>query len=180
MKISSSPLLDAFILDIEPFLDDRGFFARTFCQESLEKLGINCNFIQQSLSWNPHKGTLRGLHYQISPYEEDKLIRVTRGAIYDVIVDLRPQSPTYKKWFGIELSAANHRQLYVPKGFAHGFQTLQPETEVFYQMTVPFEHKAARGIRWNDPTLGIKWPLPVNENKRSFLSQSDATHPYLG
>jgi dTDP-4-dehydrorhamnose 3,5-epimerase len=179
MKISPSTLVDAFLIDIEAFGDDRGFFARTSCFSALEKRGINGHFVQQSISWNPYKGTLRGLHYQVSPHEEDKLIRVTRGAIYDVIVDLRPTSSTYKKWFGVELSADNHRQLYVPKGFAHGFQTLEPETEVFYQMTVPFEPQAARGIRWNDPTLGIKWPLQVDENKRSQLSQSDANHPFF-
>jgi dTDP-4-dehydrorhamnose 3,5-epimerase len=179
MNISSCPLVDALLIDIEPFTDDRGFFARTVCQLKLEAHGINCNFIQQSISWNPNKGTLRGLHYQVSPYEEDKLIRVTRGAIYDVIVDLRHNSPTYRQWFGVELSAKNHRQLYVPKGFAHGFQTLQPETEVFYQMTITYEPQASHGIRWNDPILGIKWPLHVEENKRSHLSQTDKTFPYL-
>jgi len=171
-------LAGAWLIDINPNSDERGFFARTCCNTEYAALGINGNFVQQSISWNPNLSTLRGLHYQVSPYEEDKLVRVTRGSIYDVIVDLRKTSITYGQWFGVELSAANHRQLYVPKGFAHGFQTLKGETEVFYQMTEIFQPNTAGGIRWNDPILKIDWPINIDINDRSLISEADIHHPY--
>lgn len=158
MIFTQTPLAGAYLLDIEPRSDARGFFSRTVCSDEFKTHGLDAEFVQQSVSWNPQVGTLRGLHYQAAPHQEDKLVRVTRGAIFDVIVDLRPGSPTFGTWHGVELSADNHRQLYVPKDFAHGFQTLENDTEVLYQMTVPFHPDAPRGIRWDDPDLAIVWP----------------------
>lgn len=158
MKFTPTPLPGAFVIDIEPREDERGFFARTVCAEEFSRLGLNGRFVQQSVSWNRRAGTLRGLHYQAAPHEEDKLVRVSRGAIYDVIADLRRDSPAFGRWFGVELSADNHRQLYIPRGVAHGFQTLLPDTEILYQMTVPFAPDAARGLRWDDSVLQIAWP----------------------
>lgn len=170
----------AWVIEIEPISDERGFFSRIVCRKEFKKNGINTNFVQENISWNRLKGTLRGLHYQIFPYEEDKLVRVTSGAIYDVIVDLRVNSKTYGKWFGVELSALNRKQLYIPKGFAHGFQTLEPNTELLYQMTAFFHPESSKGIRWNDNILNIQWPLNVIENDRSLLSNADANLPYWG
>lgn len=158
MKFTPTPLPSAFLIDIEPREDERGFFARTVCREEFARHGLCAEFVQQSVSWNPRQGILRGLHYQAAPHEEEKLVRVTRGAIFDVIVDLRRDSPAYGSWFGVELSAANHRQLYIPKGVAHGFQTLSADTEVLYEMTVPFHPESPRGLRWDDPRLNIAWP----------------------
>lgn len=158
MKFSPTPLPGAFIIDIVAQPDERGFFARTVCVDEFSRHGLNAHFVQHSVSWNPRSGTLRGMHYQIAPHQEDKLVRVTRGAIFDVIVDLRRGSPACGRWFGVELSADNHRLLYIPQGVAHGFQTLRSDTEVSYSMTVPFHPEAARGLRWDDPTLNIDWP----------------------
>jgi dTDP-4-dehydrorhamnose 3,5-epimerase len=171
-----TPLAGAYAIEIEPNADERGFFARTMCREEFARYGLNAAFVQQSVSWNPRAGTLRGLHYQAAPHQEDKLVRVTRGAIFDVIVDIRRESPTYGQWFGIALSAQNHRQLYIPKGFAHGFQTTAPETEALYQMTAPFHPRASRGIRWDDPMLAIGWPHPTLDNDNSRLSYADSSH----
>lgn len=165
----------AFIIDIEPKVDDRGFFARSVCVEEFASYGLNARFIQQSISWNPKMSTLRGLHYQSSSYEEEKLVRVTRGAVFDVIVDLRLDSPVYGSWFSTVLSADNHRQIYVPKGLAHGFQTLVENTEVYYEMTVPFQEEASKGIRWNDHDIGIVWPEP----DRKLISAKDKNLPML-
>lgn len=178
MIFSATPLAGAYLLDIEPRGDARGFFARTVCRDEFAKYGLDADFVQQSVSWNPLRGTLRGLHYQADPHAEDKLVRVTHGAVYDVIVDIRANSPTRGKWFGVELSADNRRQIYIPKGFAHGFQATQADTEVLYEMTVPFHSGAPRGIRWNDPDLAISWPLPVNDGDASQLSAADATLPF--
>lgn len=178
MIFSELPLAGAWLIDIERLDDPRGFFARTVCVEEFEKQGLSANFVQQSISFNCLRGTLRGLHYQIPPYEEDKLVRVTHGSIFDVIVDIRPESPTYGKWYGVELSEQNRRQLYIPQGFAHGFQTLQDKTEVLYQMTTSFKPNASRGIRWDDPTLGINWPLPVNVIDPAKLSIADTNLPF--
>ncbi len=167
------PLAGAYIIDIVPHKDERGFFARTVCHEVFEKHALNANFVQQSISWNKHSGTLRGLHYQAGQYAEDKLVRVVRGAVMDIIVDICPESPTYRQWYKVELSEENHRQIYVPKGFAHGFQTLRPETEVLYEMTEPFHPNAACGIRWNDPALGIQWPACDVR----FISYRDQAYP---
>lgn len=151
----------ARIIDIEKFEDLRGTFARTVCRDEFEKNGLNANFVQQSISFNPRSGTLRGMHWQGAPWAEEKLVRATRGAIFDVIVDIRPNSKTFKKWFCVELTGENRRQLYIPKGFAHGFQTLEKNTEVLYEMTTPFKPEACKGFAWNDPTIGIKWPATI-------------------
>jgi dTDP-4-dehydrorhamnose 3,5-epimerase len=174
MIFTATPLTGAFIVDLERYSDERGFFARAFCAEEMAAHGLASSFVQSSVSFNQSKGTLRGLHFQAAPYEEEKLVRCTAGGIFDVIVDVRPGSPTHRQWFGIELNAANHRSLYVPKGFAHGFLTLSEGAEVLYMMSVPFKAGVGRGLRWNDPALAIRWPAdPV------VLSARDAEYPWL-
>jgi len=158
VKFSATPLPGAFVIEIEAHADERGFFARTVCEEEFARHGLNARFVQQSVSWNERAGTLRGMHYQAAPHEEEKLVRVTRGAIFDVIADLRPDSPAFGRWFGVELSADNRRQLYIPRGVAHGFQTMTADAEILYEMTVPFQPEAACGLRWDDPDLNIAWP----------------------
>lgn len=159
----------SFVIEIEPSCDSRGYFARTVCQTEFFNKDLNFNFIQQSVSFNSREGTLRGMHYQEDPFAEEKLVRVTRGAIFDVIVDIRPRSPNFRKWFAVELSAENCKQIYIPKGFAHGFQTLKPDTEVFYQMTIPYKPNYSKGFIWNDPLVNIKWP----ENYNRIISEKD-------
>ncbi len=171
MRFIATPVEDAYIVDIEPIGDERGFFARSWCREEFRRQGLNPNLMQCNISFNERKGTLRGLHYQEQPYEEAKLIRCSAGAIYDVIVDLRPASRSYMQWFAVELTGANRRMLYVPEGLAHGFQTLEKETEVFYQMSVAYRRESARGIRWDDPAFSIRWPVPnpiLSEKDRSY------------
>lgn len=158
MIFTSTGLPGVYLIDIEPRSDERGFFARTVCSEEFAAHGLASHFVQQSVSWNPHQGTLRGMHYQAAPHGEHKLVRVTRGAIYDVVVDLRADSPACGRWYAAELSADNRRQLYLPPGVAHGFQTLQPDSEVLYAMSVPYHAASARGLRWDDPTVAISWP----------------------
>ncbi len=148
----------AYVIDIEPNVDNRGFFARTVCEEEFGRLGLRVEFKQQSISFNPKVGTIRGMHWQTQPSAEQKLVRVTRGAIFDVIVDIRNDSKTYKQWYAVELSSQNRRQIYIPYGFAHGFQTLEPDTEVLYEMTTPYNPKASKGFIWNDATINIVWP----------------------
>ena len=179
MRFVETPLAGAFVVEIEPREDERGFFARTVCVDEFAAVGLNGAFVQQSVSWNPHPGTLRGLHFQMPPHEEDKLVRVTRGAIFDVIVDLRDRSPTYARSWSIELSADRRNAVYIPKGFAHGFQTLAADTEVLYEMTVRFHPDAARGIRWDDPDLAISWPLRPDISDRRNISIADTRHPTL-
>lgn len=179
MRFTETPLSGSFVVDIEPREDERGFFARTVCVDEFAAAGLNGLFVQQSVSWNPHAGTLRGLHFQVAPYEEEKLVRVTRGAVFDVIVDLRTGSPTFGQSFSLDLRADRHRALYVPKGFAHGFQTLEDNTEVLYEMTVRFAPGSARGIRWDDTALSIAWPLPMDISDRRRMSVADAGHPVL-
>lgn len=178
MRFTSIPIAGAFLIDIEPRADERGFFARSLCEEEFRQHGINGCMVQQSISWNRLRGTLRGLHFQ-APHGEDKLVRAIRGTIFDVIVDLREGSPTRGHWFGVELSAANRRQLYIPKGFAHGFQTLEDDTELLYQMTVAFHPEALRGIRWDDPVLAITWPLPELAREPGRMSAADKALPDL-
>jgi dTDP-4-dehydrorhamnose 3,5-epimerase len=169
-------LQDAFVIDPERFEDGRGFFARTWCRDEFERRGLNPRLVQCNLSYNVRKGTLRGMHYQIKPHEEAKLIRCTRGAAYDVIVDLRPDSPTYRRWGAVELTAENRRMLYIPEGCAHGFETLEDGTEVFYQMSESYHPEDARGFRWDDPAFGIEWPLPP-----SIISHKDRGYaPFRG
>jgi dTDP-4-dehydrorhamnose 3,5-epimerase len=159
MRFIATTLAGACIVEPEPHKDNRGLFARTFCAREFQNHGLTSAFVQCNSSWNARKGTVRGLHYQISPSSEAKLVRCTAGALWDVIVDLRPDSPTYLQHFGVELSSTNRRALYIPEMFAHGFQTLEDGTEVFYQMSDFYTPELARGLRYDDPKLAIKWPL---------------------
>jgi dTDP-4-dehydrorhamnose 3,5-epimerase len=175
LKFIATPLPGAFVSELDRHEDERGFFARTICADEFAQHGLNGQFVQHSVSWNPRAGTLRGMHFQAAPYEEEKLVRVTRGAIFDVILDLRKDSPTFGHWHGVELSAENHRQLYIPFGVAHGFQTLTSDTEVLYAMTVPFHAASGRGLRWDDPAVGIDWPACANR----LISDKDKSLPTL-
>jgi dTDP-4-dehydrorhamnose 3,5-epimerase len=161
MIFCETKLKGAYIIKPEPIKDDRGFFARSWCQKEFSDRGLNPNLVQCNISFNRYKGTLRGMHYQVQPHAEAKLVRCTMGAIYDVIIDIRSNSPTFKQWTSVELTAENRQMLYIPEGMAHGFQTLVDNTEVFYQMSEFYHPESARGIRWDDPTFEIKW-LPLN------------------
>ncbi len=173
MRFCTTNLRDAYLIHLEPVQDDRGFFARTFCVREFAAHGLEFNFPEHSVSFSTRKGTLRGMHYQDEPHSEVKLVRCLRGNIWDVIIDIRPDSPTYRHWQGFELSGKNGHQLYVPKGFAHGFQVLNDDVEVNYLISEPYLPEAARGIRYNDPAFGIVWPLPVTEISPKDLSWSD-------
>src|SRR5262249_17486140 len=168
-----------YIVDLQLLGDDRGFFARTWCQREFSEHGLDASLVQCSLSYSAQKGTLRGLHYQEPPFAETKLVRCTHGAIYDVIVDLRRESETFLQWIGVELTAQNRRGLVVPERFAHGFQTLRDDTEVFYQMSEFHAPDAARGIRWNDPLLGISWPVEVTSISPKDRGFRDLSPPEL-
>jgi dTDP-4-dehydrorhamnose 3,5-epimerase len=171
LKFLQTPLAGAFVVEVERLGDERGFFARSFCQEEFRKHGLRPAVAQCNVSWNRSRGTLRGLHFQAAPHPEAKVVRCTRGAIWDVAVDLRQDSATHLQWHAVELSAENRRALYVPEGFAHGFQTLADDTEVLYQMSDSYYPDLARGVRWDDPKLGITWPLPdpiLSERDRSY------------
>ena len=170
MIFSETNLKGAFIIKIEKLKDQRGFFARTFEKKQFRKHGLDTQLLQGNISFNKQKGTIRGMHYQIKPFEENKLVRCTRGKIFDVIIDLRPKSKTYRNWFGVDLTAENYKMVYVPKGFAHGFQTLKNDTEVFYQMSDNYNPESARGIRWNDKTIRIYWPLMPTKISKKDLS----------
>jgi len=171
MQIDETPIPGAYVIHSEPHRDERGLFARSFCRTTFERFGLDTLIEQCSISTNTRRGTLRGMHYQAPPSEEVKLVRCIRGAMYDVIIDLRPKSPMYCQWFSADLSEDNHRALYVPKGVAHGFQSLKDQTHVLYQISTAYDSSSARGVRWNDPTFGIGWPEPVtiiSEKDRSF------------
>jgi dTDP-4-dehydrorhamnose 3,5-epimerase len=172
MKFVETELSGAFIIRPEPAADSRGFFARVFCRHEFEAHGLNPNLVQCNISFNSEKGTLRGMHYQVAPHREAKLVRCTNGAIFDVIVDLRSDSPTRRKWLGVELSAENRSMLYVPEGFAHGYLTLTDNTEVLYQVSEFYAPSCERGVRWNDPAFGIRWPAPPR-----VISDKDGRHP---
>jgi dTDP-4-dehydrorhamnose 3,5-epimerase len=172
MIFRETPLAGAYVVDIEPRADDRGFFARAWCARELEQQGLSAYVAQVNLSQNQRKGTLRGMHYQVAPHEEVKLVRCIRGALYDVIIDLRSGSPTRGHWFGVELTAANRLMLYVPAGFAHGFQALADDTEALYQVSEFYTPGAERGVRHDDPAFAIRWPLPV-----TAISDKDASWP---
>ena len=161
MLFTESKLKGAFVLEPERREDNRGFFARTFCQREFEAHGLNPLVVQCNIAYNRKKGTLRGMHFQNPPFQEAKLVRCTQGTILDVILDLRPDSPTYKKWASAELSEDNHRMLYIPEGFAHGYQTLTETTEIIYQVSQFYAPESASGVRHNDPAFGIEWPLEV-------------------
>ncbi len=172
MIFEKTKLKDAYIVKLEKLVDDRGFFARSWCKKEFADLDLVNECVQTNLSFNIHKGTLRGMHYQAEPFGEVKLVRCIKGAIYDVIIDLRKESDTYLKWLGVELNEDNRDMLYIPKGFAHGFLTLEKNTEVFYQMSEFYQPDAARGFRHDDPAFNIKWPEKVNE-----ISEKDETWP---
>lgn len=171
MKFTETPLKGSYLVQPELHTDERGFFSRAWCAREFGAHGLETRLVQCNISYNHRKGTLRGMHYQAAPREEDKLVRCTRGAIYDVIIDLRRNSGSFGKHFGVVLTAENRNMLHIPKGFAHGFQTLEDETELFYQMSEYYDPECARGIRWNDLAFGIKWPaeaLIISDKDRSF------------
>jgi dTDP-4-dehydrorhamnose 3,5-epimerase len=176
MIFSETRLPGAFIVDLEKRVDERGFFARGWCQHEFEEHGLVAHVAQTNISYSQRRGTLRGMHSQAEPYAEAKLVRCTRGAIYDVIIDLRPASPTHRQWVGVELTQPNYRMLYVPEGFAHGFITLEADTEVTYQVSQFYTPAAERGVRWDDPAFGIRWPVAVQ-----VISDKDRSWPdYTG
>jgi dTDP-4-dehydrorhamnose 3,5-epimerase len=167
-------LAGVYLIDIERRADQRGFFARTWCKSEFADRRLVTDFVQHSISFNTMAGTLRGLHFQRSPHSETKLVRCVRGALYDVVVDLRPQSPTFRQWAAFELTAESRSTLYIPSGFAHGFQTLEPNTEASYMISTAYVPDAGAGIRYDDPALGVEWPMPV-----SCLSEQDRSWPLL-
>ena len=174
MIFTAAPLSGAYLIDLERLTDERGFFARSYCSEEFAARGLAPELRQCSVSYNARKGTLRGLHYQGAPHEEHKLVRCTAGAIFDVIVDIRRASPTYRRWFGAELSFDNRRALFIPPGFAHGFLSLTDETEVYYMISVGHAPQFSRGFRWNDPAFGIEWPVPP-----AVISARDDGYPLM-
>ena len=172
MKFIETNIPGALLLEPERLIDERGFFARTWCLREFAEHGLDLTFAQCSISFNAQSGTLRGLHYQVAPYEETKLVRCTRGAVYDVLLDLRPASATYTKWQAFELSCENHYQLYIPPGVAHGFMTLSDNCEVSYQISIEYHAASAHGVRWDDPAFAIAWPA-----KPQIISDRDRRHP---
>lgn len=172
MKFTATTIPGVMVVDVEPHEDARGFFARSFCAEEFAAQGVTANFVQTNIAVSKSRGTLRGMHYQAAPKPEAKLVRCTRGAIFDVVIDLRPDSPGYGGWTGCELSAANHRALYIPEGCAHGMLTLDDDTEVFYLMGAAYDPELARGVRWDDPAFAIDWPEPPR-----VISPSDGQYP---
>jgi dTDP-4-dehydrorhamnose 3,5-epimerase len=173
MQFCPTNLCDACLIKLEPARDNRGFFARSFCAEEFAAHGLETNYPQHSISVSARKGTLRGMHYQRHPHCEVKLVRCSRGAILDVIIDIRSDSPTYRRWQQFELSSENSHQLYIPKGFAHGFQTLSDDAEVNYLISAPYKPELAHGIRYNDPAFPISWPLSVTEISEKDLHWPD-------
>ena len=159
MKFSPVNVEGAFIIELSPFSDDRGFFARAYCENEFMEHGIGVHMVQANMSYNKQRGILRGLHWQASPYEEAKFVRCIKGSLFDVVVDVRPESPTYKQWSGIELTSVNRKALFIPGGCAHGYQVLEDDTEVLYQVSAPYVQEAEQGARWNDPAFGIEWPI---------------------
>ena len=173
MKFTETKLKGAFVIEIEKLIDDRGFFARSWCRKEFEAHGLTDRVVQANVSFNHKKGTLRGMHYQIAPYQECKLVRCTRGAIYDVIIDLRPDSTTYKQWIGVELTADNYTMFFVPEDFGHGFQTLTDDTEVTYQVSQFYTPGSEKGIRFDDSAFNIQWPLEVTTTSDKDRSWPD-------
>jgi dTDP-4-dehydrorhamnose 3,5-epimerase len=172
MIFTKTNLEGAFIIEIQKLGDERGFFARTYCQREFREHGLNPNLVQCNISYNKKIGTLRGMHFQAHPHWEAKLVHCMRGSIHDIIVDLREGSPTYKQHIGVTLTAEKHNQLYVPEGFAHGFITLEDDTDVFYQMSEFYTPAAGRGFHWNDPAFGFRWPM-----EPQIISERDANSP---
>jgi dTDP-4-dehydrorhamnose 3,5-epimerase len=161
MIFTETEIKGAYLIEPEFLNDERGFFTRSFCKEEFQKYGLETDIVQCNISYNKKKGTLRGMHYQVPPFEEAKIVSCTKGSIYDVVVDLRRDSATYRNWYGVELSADSYRMLFIPKGCAHGFQTLEDNCVVFYQMGEYYHPEYSRGIQWNDPAIGIVWPIPA-------------------
>jgi len=174
MIFEETPLRGAYVIEPEKISDHRGFFARVWCKKELQRHGLNSELSQSNIGFSHVKGTLRGLHFQKPPHAESKIVRCTRGSIFDVIVDLRPESPTYKRWFGIELSDENRKMLYVSEGMAQGYMTLQDNTEINYHTTEFFTAEAASGVRFDDPVLGIRWPISA-----TAVSEQDRSWPLL-
>jgi dTDP-4-dehydrorhamnose 3,5-epimerase len=172
MIFKETKLSAVFEIHVEPNRDERGFFARTWCLTEFKSHGLNHRLAQCSISWNARKGTLRGLHYQAAPHEEAKLVRCTRGAVYDVVLDLRPSSPTFRDWAAVILTSENRNMVYVPEGCAHGFLTLEDDSEVFYQISEFYSAESARGVRWDDPAFQIAWPGNVE-----VISERDRNYP---
>jgi dTDP-4-dehydrorhamnose 3,5-epimerase len=172
MLFYESALPGVFEIHLDPHADNRGFFARSWCRKEFDAHGLNSNLVQCNISFNARKGTLRGMHLQAQPFAEAKLIRCTQGAIFDVVLDLRPASTAFRKWIAVELSAANRHMLYIPEGCAHGFLTLADDTEIFYQMSEYYDATSSRGVRWNDPAFGNRWPDSVE-----VISERDRTYP---
>lgn len=168
MIFSETKLSGAYIINIEKIEDERGFFARTWDKNEFSKRNLDSEFVQSSISVNKKKGTIRGMHYQDKPFEESKIVRCTKGRIFDVIIDLRTDSKTFKEWFSIELSGDNYKMLYIPKGFAHGFQTLEDNTEVYYEISEYYNSEYTKGVRCDDEVFDIRWPLEI-----SFISEKD-------
>ena len=173
MLFIETKLKGAFVVELEKYSDDRGFFSRAWCQKEFKEQGINSRFVQANIGFSKNSGTIRGIHYQIAPFEEAKLVRCIRGAIFDVVLDLRPELPSFKQWFGVELSDENRKMLYVPEGCAHGYQTLVDNTEVFYQVSQVYSAESERGIRWNDPEFDIEWPI----DEDLVISEKDQNWP---
>lgn len=174
MRFTESPLAGAFVIDMDRIADERGFFGRSFCVDEFQAHGLPADVNQCSVSFNARRGTLRGMHFQLEPHAEAKLVRCTAGAIFDVIVDIRAASPTLHRWFGVDLTAQNRRSLFIPPGFAHGFVTLVDESEVHYMISMPYVAEAGRGLRWDDPAIDISWPItPL------VISARDAAYPLL-
>jgi len=172
MIFEETKLKGGFVVDLKRIEDNRGFFARGWCAKEFRDHGLNPNLTQFNVAFNPHRATLRGMHFQGAPHAEAKFVRCTRGALFDVMIDLRPESPTHRQWFGMELSAENHRALYVPEGFAHGYQTLTADCEMYYFTTETYHPETAGGVRYNDPAFGITWPKPVD-----LISEADKNWP---
>jgi dTDP-4-dehydrorhamnose 3,5-epimerase len=172
VRLVETPLPGAYVVELEPLRDERGWFARTFDAAVFTEMGLNPAVVQCNTSFNELAGTLRGMHYQAEPHGEPKLVRCTRGAVFDVLVDLRPESPAFRRWFGLELRAGGTASLFAPRGVAHGFQTLEDVSEVHYQMGAPYVPGAARGVRWDDPAFGIEWPEPPPAGR--VMSNRDA------
>ena len=175
MILQETPLTGAWVIQVEPVEDERGLFARTFDVDRWDEWGLEATVVQCSTSYSRRAGTVRGMHYQVDPFEETKLVRCTRGAVYDVIVDVRRDSPTFRGWFSVELTPDNRTMLYVPAGVAHGFQTLVDDTEVYYQISERYSPAHARGVRWDDPAFGIEWPDATERT----ISERDRSYPDL-
>ena len=175
MKFLDTDLDGVVEIELEPIFDERGFFARSWCEKEFQTQRLHSQFVQCNVSYNPLEGTLRGMHYQAEPFPEVKIVRCTRGAIYDVVLDLRPESRTFRHWFGVRLAETDLRMIYVPPGCAHGFLTLEDRTEVFYQMSEFYHPELARGVRWDDPAFNVAWPAAVR-----VISERDKSFPDFG